>query len=143
MEEYRDPGQVRGDFYRTNRNFLFYEGEFNNDPDTDWSLAANRKWAESIRDKWKKGPEDKPEEIPIVVAGKEIFSDRDTGESMDSSQAKENICIAKYALQTRQMQMKLWLLPRLIQMGGGIKAMRNAMKYFPKWQWNCVVPGVI
>ncbi|MCP4350808.1 MAG: bifunctional proline dehydrogenase/L-glutamate gamma-semialdehyde dehydrogenase [Desulfobacterales bacterium] len=76
----------------------FYEGEFNNESDTDWSLTANRKWAESIRDKWKKGTEDKPEGIPIVVAGKEIFSDRDTGESMDSSQAGDSICVAKYAL---------------------------------------------
>ncbi|MBU0986534.1 MAG: proline dehydrogenase family protein, partial [Proteobacteria bacterium] len=32
----------------------FYEKTFNNEPDTDWSLAANRQWAESVREKWKK-----------------------------------------------------------------------------------------
>ena len=56
----------------------FYDNEFNNEPDTDWSLTANREWAEAMRDRWKKQPEDPPVEIPLVVAGEEISSDRET-----------------------------------------------------------------
>jgi RHH-type proline utilization regulon transcriptional repressor/proline dehydrogenase/delta 1-pyrroline-5-carboxylate dehydrogenase len=69
----------------------FYEGEFSNEADTDWSLATNRKWAESIREKWKRGPDDKPLKIPLVVAENEIYKGRETAEYFDLSQinAKE------------------------------------------------------
>ncbi len=80
------------------RKGTFYEGEFTNEPDTDWSLSANRKWAESIRDKWKKRAEDKPEEIPLMIGGKEISADREIRECFDSSQYHDKICIAGYAL---------------------------------------------
>jgi len=43
----------------------YYETGFKNEPNTDWSLAANRDWAEKIRQKWKKSPEDNPLEIPF------------------------------------------------------------------------------
>ena len=76
----------------------FYEGEFSNEPDTDWSLAANRKWAGAIREKWKKGPDDKPMEIPLVEAGKEIYEGRQTRECVDPSQINEKICVARYAM---------------------------------------------
>jgi RHH-type proline utilization regulon transcriptional repressor/proline dehydrogenase/delta 1-pyrroline-5-carboxylate dehydrogenase len=76
----------------------FYDGKFSNEPDTDWSLAANRKWAEAIREKWKKGPDDKPMEIPLVVAGKEIYEGRQTRECMDPSQFNEKVCVARYAM---------------------------------------------
>ena len=52
----------------------YYDAEFRNEPNTDWSLADNRRWAEAIRNKWKKGPEDSPMEIPLVAAGEEIFN---------------------------------------------------------------------
>ena len=32
----------------------YYEGEFNNEPDTDWTQAANRRWAHGIRKRWRK-----------------------------------------------------------------------------------------
>ena len=76
----------------------FYEGEFSNEPDTDWSLAPNRKWAEAIREKWKKGPDDKPMKIPLVEARKEIYEDRQTRECMDPSQSNEKVCVARYAM---------------------------------------------
>ncbi|MBL0715011.1 MAG: bifunctional proline dehydrogenase/L-glutamate gamma-semialdehyde dehydrogenase, partial [Desulfosarcina sp.] len=54
----------------------YYEGEFNNEPDTDWSLAANRKWAQAIRDRWQKKAGDRLIPIPLVIAGEEIFDGR-------------------------------------------------------------------
>ncbi len=50
-----------------------YQDEFKNEPNTDWSLAANRDWAAKIRRKWKKSPADNPIEIPLVVAGERNF----------------------------------------------------------------------
>ncbi len=62
---------------------------FENEPDTDWSLAANRAWAEGIRKKWKKSPQDPPEKISPAVAGKDIFEGKKTISITDSSQAAE------------------------------------------------------
>ncbi len=75
----------------------YYENEFNNEPDTDWSLAANRTWAESIRKKWFKHADDKPINIPIVAAGQEIYADRPVRTCMDPSQLPEEVCVATYA----------------------------------------------
>ena len=55
----------------------YYQEEFKNEPNTDWSLAANRDWAENIKQKWRKSPQDNPLEIPLAVAGEEIFDGRD------------------------------------------------------------------
>lgn len=83
-----------------------YNGEFINEPDTDWSMAPNRKWAKSIREKWKKDALDSSFNIPIVISGKEIFEDRNIRECFDLSQydTKQNnkICIARYALANQQ-----------------------------------------
>ncbi len=80
----------------------YYEPEFNNEPDTDFSLVANRHWAESIREKWKKGPSNDPVEIPLVIAGEKIFSDRKVRECFDPSQTNEKthtkLCVARHAL---------------------------------------------
>jgi len=84
----------------------FYEGAFHNEPDTDWSLAGNRKWAEAIRDKWQIGPQDTPMEIPLVVAGQEIYESRQVREYMDLSRfnqkSDEKICVGRYALANDQ-----------------------------------------
>jgi RHH-type transcriptional regulator, proline utilization regulon repressor / proline dehydrogenase / delta 1-pyrroline-5-carboxylate dehydrogenase len=96
---------------RSKENFrerigTFYHTEFTNEPDTDWSLAPNRQWAESIRDHWKKEFSDNPVNIPVVIAGKEIYEDRKIYEFFDLSQldTKESkkICIARYALANEQ-----------------------------------------
>ncbi|NQT70492.1 MAG: proline dehydrogenase family protein [Desulfobacteraceae bacterium] len=86
---------------RTKERFLdkmgtFYENEFDNEPDTDWSLAANRKWAETVRDKWKKSPADTPLPIPLVVAGQEIHQGRPAKKCWDHSQLPEEVCVATY-----------------------------------------------
>jgi RHH-type proline utilization regulon transcriptional repressor/proline dehydrogenase/delta 1-pyrroline-5-carboxylate dehydrogenase len=80
----------------------FYEGEFNNEPDTDWSLAANRRWGEGIRARWKKGPGAGPAEIPMVIAGEEIYSSREVRDCFDPSQTNVNICVARHSLATHK-----------------------------------------
>lgn len=88
------------------RSGTFYHGEFTNEPDTDWSLVSNRRWAESIRDKWKKESSDTVIDIPVVAGGKEIFEDRTIRQCYDLSQydTKENkrITVARYALANEQ-----------------------------------------
>jgi len=74
-----------------------YENEFNNEPDTDWSLAGNRKWAEAVRDKWKNSPAEPPLKISLVVAGAEIYTDRSVKTCMDCSQRPQEVCVATYA----------------------------------------------
>ena len=76
----------------------FFSGEFSNEPDTDWSLAANREWAKRIRDKWKKRPDETPMQIPVVVGGRKIFGGRRTIDCMDISQLPESVCVARHAL---------------------------------------------
>ncbi len=84
----------------------FYHGEFTNEPDTDWSLAPNRIWAESIRKKWKKESTVNPINIPVVTAGKEIYENRKIRDCFDLSQfdIKENktVCVGRYALANEQ-----------------------------------------
>jgi RHH-type proline utilization regulon transcriptional repressor/proline dehydrogenase/delta 1-pyrroline-5-carboxylate dehydrogenase len=75
----------------------FHENEFSNEPDTDWTLSANRNWAESIRNKWKKSPEDPPIKIPLVVGGKQVYADRPVKSCWDHSQFPKQICIATYS----------------------------------------------
>ncbi len=72
--------------------------EFKNEPNTDWSLAGNRKWAAGIRQKWKKRPEDNPRDIPLVIGGQEIFAERELRESRDPSQINVNVIVARCAL---------------------------------------------
>ena len=39
---------------------------FENDPDTDWTLAANRAWIDEVLARWRERP---PEDIPLQVGG--------------------------------------------------------------------------
>jgi RHH-type proline utilization regulon transcriptional repressor/proline dehydrogenase/delta 1-pyrroline-5-carboxylate dehydrogenase len=63
----------------------FHENEFRNEADTDWSLAGNQAWAEGIREKWLRGPDDPWLDIPVVVADHEVFEGRDKREIVDLS----------------------------------------------------------
>ncbi|MEN9653948.1 MAG: putative proline dehydrogenase/delta-pyrroline-5-carboxylate dehydrogenase, partial [Chlamydiota bacterium] len=47
---------------------------FDNEPDTDFSLAANRAWAGQLLAAW---TELKPDDVPLVIAGEERFPNRD------------------------------------------------------------------
>lgn len=80
----------------------FYEGEFNNEPDTDWSLAANRKWAEAIRERWQKTAASDPIQIPLVVGNEEILVDRDVRICTDPNQAPAEVTVAAYRLARRE-----------------------------------------
>ncbi len=79
-----------------------HHGEFSNEADTDWGLVANRHWAEAVRAKWKKEPDNNPIEIPMVIAGEEIYLNREIRECYDPSQIDDTtgqqICVAKHAL---------------------------------------------
>jgi len=73
---------------------------FTNEPDTDWSLAANRQWAEDIRNRWMKSAADAPIRIPVVTAGNEIFEEREIRESLDPNQYQDQVCVARFRLAT-------------------------------------------
>ena len=81
--------QDRGaeDFHDAGDPFL--DVRFRNEPDTDWSLAPNRAWARSIREKWMKSPCDTPLRIPLVFSGREVFSGRGTQTVVDFSRMEE------------------------------------------------------
>lgn len=82
----------------------FGQNRFTNEADTDWALAPNRVWAEGIREKWEVRPDAAPMEIPLVVAGEEIFSGRGTTAMKDPSTfvtgAEENAVSAVFAMGT-------------------------------------------
>lgn len=70
------------------------------EPDTDWILAGNRKWAEGIVDQWKANEGDEIEKIPVTVGDKELFENLDTLTVIDQSQYAAKLPIAEYALAT-------------------------------------------
>ncbi len=76
----------------------YHRNRFINEADTDWSLAANRRWAEDIRTKWMKKAEDAPLEIPVVINGEELFSGRTIKDCVDPNQKDANVTVARYAL---------------------------------------------
>lgn len=78
----------------------YFEGEFNNEPDTDWALAANRRWAHAIRDKWLKKPDAEVIQIPLVVGGQEIYEARELKDCLDPSQLPREIKTAAYRMAT-------------------------------------------
>jgi RHH-type proline utilization regulon transcriptional repressor/proline dehydrogenase/delta 1-pyrroline-5-carboxylate dehydrogenase len=47
---------------------------FENEPDTDFSLPQNRKWAQQIAHQWK---EPKISPLPLVIGGKELFENEE------------------------------------------------------------------
>jgi RHH-type proline utilization regulon transcriptional repressor/proline dehydrogenase/delta 1-pyrroline-5-carboxylate dehydrogenase len=74
------------------------EAGFRNEPNTDWSLAANRAWAEDIRRRWMKRPGNEPIQVPLVVGGKEIFAGRKVHKSLDPNQLPHSVVVARCAL---------------------------------------------
>lgn len=75
-----------------------YRPVFINEADTDWALAANRRWAEGIRARWMKSPANAPLEIPVVVNGEEFFSGRVLRDCVDRNQTSQVVTVARYAL---------------------------------------------
>ncbi len=69
---------------------------FDNEPDTDFSLAPNRRWAEEIRHRWKKSAADPPLEIPLVIGGKELRDDCQWIDALDPNRLPEKIVVARW-----------------------------------------------
>lgn len=80
----------------------YFEAEFNNEPDTDWSLAANREWAQAIRERWRQEAGGLVVQIPLVLAGREIFDHRELRDCLDPSRQPQNRTTATYRLATPQ-----------------------------------------
>jgi RHH-type transcriptional regulator, proline utilization regulon repressor / proline dehydrogenase / delta 1-pyrroline-5-carboxylate dehydrogenase len=76
----------------------YFDGEFNNEPDTDWALMANRQWAHAIRDRWFRDSDAGAVQIPLVVAGREIHDHRDVRDCLDPSQLPRKIKVAGYRM---------------------------------------------
>ncbi|MBW1649386.1 MAG: bifunctional proline dehydrogenase/L-glutamate gamma-semialdehyde dehydrogenase [Deltaproteobacteria bacterium] len=74
----------------------YYEKLFKNEADTDFSLSQNRKWAEAIRNIWKKSADDTVAEIPLIIAGEDIYENREIKKIGDFCRFKENIVVANY-----------------------------------------------
>jgi RHH-type proline utilization regulon transcriptional repressor/proline dehydrogenase/delta 1-pyrroline-5-carboxylate dehydrogenase len=72
-----------------------YGSQFRNEPDTDWSLAPNRAWAEAIRRRWMKAPGDKPATVPLAVAGRPIAAGRRVRQACDPSQLPQVVVVAR------------------------------------------------
>src|SRR5207249_9333753 len=57
------------------------DAKFENDPETDWTLAANRAWIDDVVQRWR---ERRPDEVPLQVGG-EFRAGARTGEGQDPS----------------------------------------------------------
>ena len=57
------------------------DAKFENDPETDWTLAANRAWIDDVVQRWRERP---PDEVPLQVGG-EFRAGARTGEGRDPS----------------------------------------------------------
>jgi len=66
---------------------------FQNEPDTNFDLKANRLWANGIRDKWKKTATDKPYHIPVQIGDIERKTEKKLP-FFDRSQ-NEEICVCE------------------------------------------------
>jgi RHH-type transcriptional regulator, proline utilization regulon repressor / proline dehydrogenase / delta 1-pyrroline-5-carboxylate dehydrogenase len=68
---------------------------FENEPDTDFTLKANREWAEKIRDKWQNISENGGFNAYPVVAGDTVVKD-DRTKILDKSQFHEKKLVGSY-----------------------------------------------
>ena len=59
---------------------------FRNEPDTDWVLPENRKWANNIRKKWQPTEKSKIRKIPLVIGNTEVKTKRKRQLFFDPSQ---------------------------------------------------------
>jgi len=69
---------------------------FTNEPDTDFALAQNSEWAEQIIARWQPRHGAQAPEIPLVIAGEEVFADarRLAGECRDPS--RPGVSVGRY-----------------------------------------------
>ena len=77
----------------------YFTGTYHGEPDTDFILPDNKKWAASIREKWMKKAGDEVGTSPVVVGGEMLFSGT-TKEVIDKSQLKEGVVCGRYTQAT-------------------------------------------
>ena len=68
--------------------------QFVNEPDTNFSLPVNRVWAQGIIERWKPRHSDNKVEVPLVVAGRKIFRNRETRDCLDPS--RPGLIVGRY-----------------------------------------------
>ncbi len=66
--------------------------EYVNEPDTDWSLPNNGKWAEEILHEWHSRCGDAATFVPLVIAGQSLTADRPIRTSLDPSRPGVVVC---------------------------------------------------
>ena len=71
---------------------------FTNEPDTDFSLLQNYAWAKKIIGDWKDRHSDRAVQIPLVIGGKEITTERKIRECTDPS--RPNLVVGRYCMAT-------------------------------------------
>jgi RHH-type proline utilization regulon transcriptional repressor/proline dehydrogenase/delta 1-pyrroline-5-carboxylate dehydrogenase len=69
-----------------------FEAKFENDPETDWTLAANRAWIQDVVARWRAR---RPQEIPLQIGGQRCPGSR-VGEGHDPS--RPGLVAYRYAL---------------------------------------------
>ena len=69
---------------------------FVNEPDTDFSLPANRKWARGIIERWRPRHGADKVEVPLVVDGREIVAGRRLRDCRDPS--RPGVVVGRYRL---------------------------------------------
>lgn len=77
-----------------------HRDRFVNEADTDWALAANRRWAEAIRDRWQQRTDVDPLRVEPVVDGRSLFTGRAVAEHHDPS--RQGVVVGRSALATAE-----------------------------------------
>jgi len=67
---------------------------FENEPDTDFSLPQNGEWGEQIIAKWQPLCGDRAPQIPLVIAGEELLSERPVRDCLDPS--RPGVVVGRY-----------------------------------------------
>ena len=103
IASYRHVGDVSGAPRRTQDRHAKPSGEpavlasiddFVNEPDTDFSLEPNLRWAEQIVATWRPKADENAADIPLVIAGEVLDGDRNMRECRDPS--RPGVIVGRY-----------------------------------------------
>lgn len=78
---------------------------FTSEPDTDFDLKPNKEWADNIRKKWMKTPEDKAYQIPVQIGKKEVEGEKKV-QYFDHNQT-EKICVCETAQSNKEQILEI------------------------------------
>lgn len=74
--------------------------EFVNEPNTDWSLPQNSRWAQELLAVWRDRCNDNATSIPLWIAGREVTEAREVVDSVDPSRPEHVAC--RYPMATAE-----------------------------------------